>query len=92
MDVLLRILRFEEEKLRDHEVRDLVVHRAAQEDDAVAQQARVDVEGALAALALLDHVRDQGHAALRPDKVTDPATRSLTPSLTRTSKSPSSDP
>src|SRR5215469_7482013 len=62
MDGLLGILGLEEEQLRDHQVGDVVVDRAAQEDDALLQQARVDVVGALTARALLDHHRDEGHA------------------------------
>ena len=48
------------EELRDDEVRDLVVDRRAEEDDPLVEQARVDVERALAARGLLDHHRNQG--------------------------------
>src|SRR5205085_10302057 len=41
-------------------VRDLVIDRCAEEDDPFVQQARVDVERALAARGLLDHHRNQG--------------------------------
>ena len=71
MDVLLGVLGLQEQELRDHEIRDVVVDGAAEEDDAVAQQPRVDVEGALAALALLDHVRNQRHSSL-PGRKTYP--------------------
>jgi hypothetical protein len=47
------------DELRHDEVRDLVVDRAADEDDPLVQQARVNVEGALAPRGLLDHHRDQ---------------------------------
>ena len=43
----------------DDQVRDLVVDRRAEEDDPLVEQARVDVERALAARGLLDHHRDQ---------------------------------
>jgi hypothetical protein len=46
------------EELCDHEVGDLVVDRSADEDDALIEQAREDVEGPLAAGGLLDHHRD----------------------------------
>jgi len=46
-------------RMRDDEVRDLVVDRRAEKDDALGEQARVDVEGTLAARGLLDHHRDQ---------------------------------
>src|SRR5438309_5723581 len=42
------------QQLRDQQVGHRVVDRRAQEDDPLLQQARVDVEGALAAVGLLD--------------------------------------
>ena len=63
-DIRVRILGCEEEELSDHEVRDLLVDRPAQEHDAVAEQARVDVEGALGAAVSLDDGRDQRHCSL----------------------------
>ena len=53
------ILRLEVEQLGDDEVRDLRVDLRAEEDDALVQQARVDVERALATRGLLDHHGDQ---------------------------------
>ena len=61
-DVLFGILALEVQQLRDHEVRDLVVDRRAQEDDALVEQPRVDVELALPARRALDDHRDQWHA------------------------------
>jgi hypothetical protein len=46
------------QQLGDDQIGDLIVDRGAQEDDAFVQQARVDVERALAARRLLDHHRD----------------------------------
>jgi len=43
------------EKLGDRQVVDLVVDWRAEEDDPLGEQARVDVEGALAVRVLLDH-------------------------------------
>ena len=63
MDVLVRILRFEEQHLRDDEVGRRLVDGPDQEHDAFLQQARVDVVRALAASALLDHHRDQAQAS-----------------------------
>src|SRR5713226_1758611 len=57
-DVLVGILALEEEHLRDDHVGDVVVKRRAEEDDAILQEARVDVVGALAAVRLL---HDEGH-------------------------------
>ena len=59
-DVLVGVLALEEQQLRDDEVGRLVVHRADQEDHALAQQAAVDVVSAFAAAGLLD---DDGHHA-----------------------------
>src|SRR6478736_5803343 len=58
VDVLVRILGFEVDHLRDDEVRDLVVDRRAEEDDPLVEQARVDVEEALPARGLLDDGRN----------------------------------
>src|SRR5205085_258202 len=57
VDVLLRVFGFEEEELRDDEVRHRVVNRRAEEDDVVAKQSRVDVRVALAARRLLEDRR-----------------------------------
>src|SRR6266571_3760502 len=59
VDVLLRVLGFEEEELGDDQVRHHVVDGGAYEDDVVLQQARVDVVGPLAAGGLLDHHGDK---------------------------------
>ena len=48
-DVLVRVLRLEEQQLRDDQVRHVVVDRPDEEDHALLQQARVDVVRALAA-------------------------------------------
>jgi hypothetical protein len=53
------ILGLEEQHLRDDEVRDAFVDRRPDHDDAVFQQPREDVVGALAAIGLLDHHRDK---------------------------------
>jgi hypothetical protein len=52
------------EDLGDDQVRDLVVDRLAEKHDPLAQEAGVDVVGALAARGLLDHHRDQRHRVL----------------------------
>ena len=49
LDVTLGVFVVEEEKLGDDQVCDLVIDGKAQEDDALLQQERVDVHGALAA-------------------------------------------
>ena len=67
-DVLLRVLGLEEEELRDDQVRQVVADGRAQDDDAVAEQPRVDVVGALTAAGLLNDDRDEigVHASDRP--------------------------
>src|SRR6476620_10871532 len=47
------------EKLGDDQIRDLSVDRGAEKDDSLVQQARVDVERALASRGLLDDHGDQ---------------------------------
>ena len=51
------IVRLEEQQLRDDDVRDVIVDRRAEEDDAVHEEPREDVVGALAAARALDDVR-----------------------------------
>jgi hypothetical protein len=60
--VLVGIDRLEVQQLGDHEVGDLVVHRGAEEDDALVEQAREDVVLALAPGGALDDHGDEGHA------------------------------
>src|SRR6185437_14358323 len=61
-DVLLWILGLQEQQLRRHQIRHVVVDRGSDEDDVVAQQPRIDVVGTLAARGLFDHHGDQAHA------------------------------
>src|SRR5262249_25546016 len=58
-DVLLRVFGLEEEQLRDDEVRDFVVDAAAEDDDPIPEEPRVDVVGSLTATRLLDDDWDQ---------------------------------
>jgi hypothetical protein len=46
------------EQFGDRQVGDLIVDRRAQEDDPLAEQTRVDIEGALTVHGLLDHHRN----------------------------------
>ena len=59
-DVGVALLALQEEQLRDHDVGHVIIDRLAEDDDAVFQQAAVDVVGALAARIFFDDVRD-GH-------------------------------
>jgi hypothetical protein len=61
LDRQLGVGRLQVQELGHDEVGDLVVDRLAEEDDALVEQARVDVEGALAARVLLDDHGDEGH-------------------------------
>src|SRR3989344_2243500 len=56
-DVFLRVLRGEEEKLCHDEVGGVAIYRTAEEDDALLQEARVNVVCALAHGGLLDDHR-----------------------------------
>ena len=58
-DVLVRVLGLQMQQLGDDQVGHLVVDGGAQEDDALVEQARVDVERALASAGLLDDHGDQ---------------------------------
>ena len=58
-DVLLRVLGLQEEHLRDHDVGHVIVDRADDEDQALLEEARIDVISPLAAGGLLDDDRDQ---------------------------------
>src|SRR5260370_35779329 len=64
IDFALGILGFEEQELRGNEIGYLVVD-LTEEDDAVLQQPRVDVIGALAAPGLLHHEWNQDAHGLR---------------------------
>ena len=58
-DVLVRIGALEVQQLRHHRVGHVVVDLLAQEDNAIVEQAGVDVVAALAARGLLDNVGNQ---------------------------------
>src|SRR5262249_41208639 len=57
LDVLVRILALQKQELGDDDVGDVVVDGAAEEHDAVLQQAAEDVPRTLAAMGRLDDVR-----------------------------------
>ena len=59
VNVLFRIGHLEKEQLRDDDVGDHVIHRRAEEKDAVNEQARIDVPAALAAAGLFNHNGNQ---------------------------------
>src|SRR5690606_15290822 len=66
-DVLLRVLRLQEEQLGDDQVGQLVVDGPPDEDDALLQEAGVDIVCPLATIGLLDHHRHQvPHPAVSP--------------------------
>ena len=48
-NVFVRIFAFQEQQLRHHQIGGLVIDRADQENDALFQQARINVVGTLAA-------------------------------------------
>ncbi len=61
MDVFLRILGFEKEKLRDHQVRDVVVDLRAQKDDSLFEKPAENVVRAFAAVSLFHYHRYERH-------------------------------
>src|SRR5690349_8148176 len=65
MNVLVRVLGLEEQQLGHDQVGHVVLDRPDDEDHALLEQARVDVERALATRSLLDHHGDQVLKALR---------------------------
>ena len=62
-NILLRILRFEEQQLGDDQIRDLIVNRRAQKDDVLFQQPGVNVVCAFAPRGLFDHHGDKDRFA-----------------------------
>src|SRR3989441_13371223 len=63
VDVLVGVLGLEEQHLRDHQVREVVLDERRQKDDPLPQQSREDVECALTAGRLLHDHRNQCHRA-----------------------------
>ena len=68
-DVALGVVGLEQQELGDDQVRDLVVDLVAEEDDAFAQEARVDVERALPRRSDSITVGIIGNAVLLPPNV-----------------------
>ena len=54
-DFLFGVLRLQEQQLGHDQRRHAVLHRAGDEDDALLEEARIDVVGPLAPVGLLDH-------------------------------------
>ena len=48
----------------DDQIRNIVVNRCANENDAVTQKPRINIVGALASVGLFNNHRDQGHVFL----------------------------
>src|SRR5437763_10729256 len=59
VDLFLRIVVLEKDQLRDHYLGHHVLDRTGDEHDAFLEQSRIDVVGALAAIGLFDHHRDE---------------------------------
>ena len=59
MDVFLRVGHLEEQELRDDDIGNGVVHRGAKENDAVNEQAGIDVPRPLTATGLLNYNRNE---------------------------------
>ncbi len=64
-DLLFRVFRFEEQKLRDDQRGHIVLDHAGNEDDALLEQARINIKGPLAPIGLLNHHRhEQVHVCI----------------------------
>ena len=74
-DVLVGVLGLQVQELGDDQVGDVLGDRRAEEDDPLAEQARVDVESALAARGLLDDHRYQGAATTTTSSATASSAR-----------------
>jgi hypothetical protein len=59
MNVLVRVLGFQKQKLGAHQAGDRVIDAADKEDDPLLQQSGENIVGALAAAGLFDHHRHQ---------------------------------
>src|SRR5437899_13096552 len=59
VDVLFRTFHLQEEQLRDHQIRNVIVNRRSNKNDAVFEQPRINIVAALAAAGLFDHHRHQ---------------------------------
>ena len=76
-DVLVRVLRLQEQDLRHHQVGHVVVDAAHDEDHPLLEQARIDVVRALAARALLHHHGDVLGLDVRHRPVRSPSCSSV---------------
>jgi len=63
-NIAVRVFGFEEQQLGNDQIRNVVVNRRADEDDAVAKQPRINVVGAFASVRLFNNHRNQGHVFL----------------------------
>jgi LemA protein len=78
-DVLLRILRLQVEELRRDQRGHVILDLAGDEHDPLAQQPRIDVEAALAAIRLLDHDRNESGGNILMIHVGDASCWSVVP-------------
>ncbi|MPN04432.1 hypothetical protein SDC9_151670 [bioreactor metagenome] len=62
VDILIGVVALQKEHLRNDAVGDVVVNRPADEDDAIFEQAAVDIVAALAVTGLLNDHWDEIHA------------------------------
>src|ERR1039457_7329944 len=72
MDVLLRVGHLQKQKLRDDDAGNCVVHRRAEENDAVHEQAGINIPRPLAASGLLDHDGNQKILGVVHGNITTP--------------------
>jgi hypothetical protein len=65
MNVFIWIFCFQKQQLCHYQVGHVIFHRTDQENDALFQQTRVDIERPLTASGLFDHHRDQANILWR---------------------------
>ena len=60
---LLRIFHFQEQQLRHHQIGQVIINLATQENDSILEQAGIDVKRTLPPVGLLNDHRNQRHAS-----------------------------
>jgi hypothetical protein len=62
MHVLVGVLGFQEQELRDDQIRHVILNRTNDKDHPLLEESRVNVKRALPARRLLDHHRHQAES------------------------------
>ena len=73
VDVLIRVFRLQEQKLRYYQAGGNFIYLLTQEDDALLQKSRIYVVGSLTTICLFNDIRYQCHDVLPPNVELRPA-------------------